>query len=72
MIPRRYMLPTGLILYVRADIGGHDYMTAYDNKSTGRWRRYKSSDLPPRTSRDAAQVDLDNYAKHKGLREIDD
>jgi len=60
----------GRILFVSDGISnGSSWMTFY-NKPNGSLRRVNSKFLPIRETREAAQRDLDKYAKERGLEAV--
>lgn len=65
----RYKTPEGKELWVSCGISsGTTWFTATTRKSGRGQQRYKSPALPLRETEEAAQADLDLYAKSKGFR----
>ena len=64
-----YTLPDGRRLYVAGtnDTGGETFTTHITHRSGLYRKRYKSSSLPLRQSRQEAQADLDLYARKNKL-----
>jgi len=68
-----YELPNGRILYVTACLEEIGYATHYsyiNDKGEITPKRYKSFELPVRTTLDEAQADLDVFADKKGLKKV--